>query len=215
MDRKFVGVEHAFHDADYARDWAGRFTPTPDRLALFDTILETLRSRQPVHVLELGTGPGYFAERLLAALPGVTYEGLDFSLPMLHLAGQRLGPFAGRIRLLQADLVQGNWGASVRKPVGAIVSTWALHDLGGQEQTASVYRTCASLLDQGGVLLNGDFVKPDGTPHDYEAGRFTVARHLELLAAAGFGRGECLGRWEEELENPTTAQNYACLLAVK
>ncbi len=71
------------------------------------------------------------------------------------------------------------------------------------------------LLEPGGIFLNGDFVKPDDTTHDYEPGRFTVARHLELLAAAGFAGRQCLGYWEKELEAPTTAHNYACLLAFK
>ena len=217
MTQKFVGIGHAFHDPAYARDWSDRFTPTPDRLALFDTLLEALHDHRPAvgHVLELGTGPGYFAERLLAAAPGVTYEGLDFSRAMLDLAEARLRPFSARTRLLQADLLHDDWTAPVRKPVGAIVSTWALHDLGGEAQTESVYRACASLLGGGGLLLNGDFVKPEGTRHDYEPGRFPVQRHLELLAAAGFRHAKRLGQWELELEDPTTAQNYACLLAVK
>lgn len=217
MERKFVGVEHTFQDPEYARDWTLRFSPTSSRLELFEEILNAFRSRQlpSEHILELGTGPGYFAEHLLSALPGVTYEGLDFSRPMLDLAACRLQPFSSRTKLLQADLLQDGWASLVRHPIGAIVTTWALHDLGGEDRTLSVYRICHSLLGAGGLFLNGDFIKPEGTRHDFEGGRFPIPRHLELLATAGFGVSECLGRWEEELEDPTTAQNYACLLAVK
>ena len=211
MEPRFVGVDHDFHDRDYARDWAARFLPSPGRLALFDTMVEALREKGAERILELGTGPGYFAEHLLDALPHATYEGLDFSRPMLDLARGRLERFAGRTALLQADLMLEDWGYHAMQP-DAIVSTWALHDLGGEAATYSVYRSARALLDGGGLFLNGDFVKPDGSPHEFEPGRFPVARHLELLRGAGFERAQCLGRWEEELLQPTTAQNYACLL---
>lgn len=216
MAQRFVGAEHAFHDPDYAEAWSSRFLPTPGRAALFDTILRTLRALDlpAPRLLELGTGPGHFAERLLAAFPDLAYEGLDFSAPMLRLAAARLRPFGDRAALLQADLLGEAWGARVRRPLGAIASTWALHDLGHEDRTFGVYRACRALLPAGGALLNGDFVKPEGTRHAYEAGRFPVQRHLELLAAAGFREARCLGRWEEELEEPTPAQNYACLLAL-
>jgi SAM-dependent methyltransferase len=212
-----VGVLHEFHDAAYARDWAHRFTPSPPREALFATILTALRQHQlpSPQVLELGIGPAYFAERLLRDRADLQYEGLDFSQAMLALAAERLQPFRQSVTLTVGDLLQDDWTNRVRRPVGAIVSTWALHDLGAEEWTAKVYAACHRLLAAGGILVNGDFVKPEDTTHDYESGRFPVARHLELLAAAGFAESSCLGFWEKELEAPTTAHNYACLLAVK
>lgn len=216
-ERRFVGVLHEFHDAAYARDWADRFTPSPPREALFATMLGMLERHPLPHprVLELGVGPAYFAERLLRRRPDVHYEGLDFSRPMLDLAAERLRPFGPRVTLTAGDLLQGDWTSLVQRPVGAIVSTWALHDLGAEAWTAKVYADCHRLLEGGGILLNGDFVKPEDTTHDYEPGRFTVPRHLELLSAAGFSGRQCLGYWEKELEAPTTAHNYACLLAFK
>lgn len=216
-NRRYVGVLHEFHDAAYARGWADRFTPSPAREALFATMLRALRQHQlpRPRVLELGTGPGYFAERLLRERTELQYEGLDFSQPMLDLATERLQPFSQRVTLTVGDLLQGEWPNRVQHPVGAIVSTWSLHDLGAEERTAQVYAACHRLLEMGGILVNGDFVKPEDTTHDYESGRFPVARHLELLAAAGFSGCRCLGYWEKELKAPTTAHNYACLLAVK
>ena len=216
-ERRFVGVLHEFQDADYARDWAKRFTPSPSRGELFATMLRALGQYQlpEPRVVELGVGPAYFAERLLRQRTDLRYEGLDFSQAMLDLAAERLQPFGQRVTLTTGDLVQGDWTTCVQRPVGAIVSTWALHDLGAEERTAKVYADCYRLLEPGGILLNGDFVKPEDTTHDYEPGRFTVPRHLELLAAAGFSGCQCLGFWEKELKAPTTAHNYACLLAVK
>ena len=213
--RAYVGVVHDFKDPLYARGWAERFTPTPGRLALFAAMTRLLAVACPPApiVLELGTGPGYFAEALLEALPAASYVGLDFSQPMLDLAALRLQPHRSRTTLLQLDLLQEHWADRVQGPFAAIVSTWALHDLGGEGATAAIYGACRRLLSTGGLLLNGDFVKPEGTSHDFEPGRFSVARHLELLHWAGFAEARCLGRWEEELQDPTTAQNYACLAA--
>ena len=80
--------------------------------------------------------------------------------------------------------------------------------------TARVYRACRNILPKDGVLLNGDFVKPEGTRHEFERGRFSVLRHLELLSEAGFSEAHCLVYLEKELEAPTSAQNYACFRAV-
>lgn len=210
-----IGAEHEFHDARYARDWVARFDPTPERLRLFDMIIGQLKSRPlPVpHVVELGIGPGYLASALLEAIPGVTYEGVDFSQPMLEMAAARLAKFSQRLRFTQANLVLDPWEQSI-KPPGVFVSTWTLHDLGGKANTATVYQCCKSVLPRGGILLNGDFIRPDGTKLEFEPGRFPVKRHVEILSSLGFQGVECLGTFELELEAPTAAQNYACFKAL-
>jgi hypothetical protein len=133
---------------------------------------------------------------------------------MLELASTRLAAYAPRVQFTQADLIHEDWGAKISRPAGAIVSTWALHDLGSEMNTRKVYQACCRLLPEGGILLNGDFVKPEGTRLEFEPGRFLISRHLEILREAGFREAQCLVLLERELENPTPAQNYACLQAV-
>lgn len=217
----FVGAQHEFHDAQFAQEWANRFVPSPARLALFDLITQEVAAGPLMaaayaagHVLELGIGPGYLAHHLLDRLSGATYEGVDISAAMLAIAGQRLAPFRDRLRLTEADILDQDWTDILAGPIAAIVSTWALHDLGGPAETAMVYASCRAVLGPGGVFLNGDFIKPAGSPHDFEHGRFTVARHLELLTEAGFTEATCLATFEEELEAPTAAHNYVVLRAV-
>jgi len=211
-----VGATHEFHEAEYAEDWARRFIPTPERLHLFGTILQQLESAVPAdgHIVELGIGPAYLAEYLLERMPRISYEGVDFSQPMLTQAATRLDRFGDRVQFQQADLLGDSWVGDLASPPSAIVSTWALHDLGGQAQTLHVYGACAAALAEGGILLNGDFVKPDGTRLPFEPGRFLIGRHLELLQEAGFSEIDCLHLWEKELEAPTSSQNYACLLGI-
>ncbi len=210
-----VGADHEFHDPEYAADWAERFEPTPDRLALFDLMLSELRDRVPPdgRIVELGIGPGYLAAHLLDALPAARYHGLDFSRAMLDIAARRLRRHADRATLTRTDVLAKEWYEALDGPVDAIVSTWALHDLGGRRQVEHVYAGCAKALGRQGLLLNGDFIKPDGAAQEYEPGRFPIATHLDLLRRVGFESAECLRVFEEALEAPTPAQNYACLRA--
>jgi len=211
-----VGADHEFHDEAFAKEWAERFVPTPERMRLFDTIAAELRAAMPSGgvVVELGIGPGYLATHLLERLPGIRYVGLDFSEPMLALARERLVAYEGRVDYRQADLVTQAWWTMVPQAADGIVSTWALHDLGDPEHTRSVYAASRRVLKTGGVFLNGDFVKPDGSRHDYEPGRFEVATHLRMLEETGYRDARCLMLLEHELDAPTAAQNYACLKAV-
>ena len=189
--------------------------PTAPRLALFNLILERI-SRPDLpnpHVLELGLGPGYMARHILERNASITYEGLDFSEVFFEVAKKTIGTAMPRVTLTKADLMDQAWPARVATQPGAIISTWALHDLGGQQAVADVYARCYEILPKGGVLIKGDFIKPDGTSWVYEPGRFETARHLELLRQAGFADPRLLATYELNTETPTAAQNYACLIA--
>ena len=213
----FVGAQHEFHDAAFVRNWADRFVPTAPRLQLFDLILDQIgRLDLPnPHVLELGIGPGYMARHILARNQKISYEGLDFSEVFFAIARETVGDMLHRVTLTKADLMNQSWPNNLSKRPDAIISTWALHDLGGQQAVADVYARSYEALPNGGVLVNGDFIKPDGTSWEYEPGRFEVSRHLELLRNAGFSHPKSLAHLEQNLKDPTAAQNYACLMAVK
>lgn len=140
----------------------------------------------------------------------MNYYGIDFSRPMLEIAGKRLGLYSARLDFVQADLVKDAWWTEVTPPVSAMISTWALHDLGSQENVEIVYKNSAQALKHGCIFLNGDFIKPDKAIYEYEPGRFEIATHLEILTRAGFKNAECLIVLEEEIKSPLAAQNYAC-----
>ncbi|MCP4367479.1 MAG: hypothetical protein GY797_05085 [Deltaproteobacteria bacterium] len=65
-----IGAQHKFHDEKFVVGWAERFTPTPERLELFNVMLSELKSHIPPNgcVVELGIGPGYLADYLLRAM---------------------------------------------------------------------------------------------------------------------------------------------------
>ena len=213
----YVGAEHEFHDAAFVRGWADRFVPTAPRLELFDLILEqvTKPTVPSNHVVELGIGPGYMAHHILERNDTMTYEGVDFSDVMFDIARETVGEAIARVTLTSANFMDNSWPATLSQQPGAMISTWALHDLGGQQAVADVYARCFETLPPGGVLVNGDFIKPVGTTFEYEPGRFPVARHLELLADACFSDPQCLALFETNIEDPTAGQNYACLVALR
>jgi SAM-dependent methyltransferase len=211
-----IGATHEFHNEDFAQGWAQRFQPTPARLRLFQTIYEELEAvvGENGRIVELGIGPGYLAEFLLARMPNIHYVGVDFSQPMLTLAQARLSSYSDQVQFIQADLITDAWWHDISPPIKGIVTTWALHDLGSPQHTAHVYQTCHDVLPSGALLLDGDFIKPDQAKHEYEPGRFEIAQHLQLLRQANFQHVECLLVLEQEIENPTAAHNYACFKAI-
>jgi SAM-dependent methyltransferase len=211
----FVGAQHEFHDAEFVQGWADRFVPTAPRLALFDLILEQVAGlgKPDVHVLELGLGPGYMARHILDRNATISYEGLDFSDVFFEVARKTIGPMMARVTLTKADLMDQAWPNQLSRRPDAVISTWALHDLGSQQAIADVYARCHDTLPPGGILVNGDFIKPVGTDWTYEPGRFEITRHLELLRQAGFAAPASLATFEDNIHTPTPAQNYACLVA--
>jgi SAM-dependent methyltransferase len=213
----FVGAQHEFHDAAFVQGWSDRFVPTPSRIALFELILGRISASDlpNTHIVELGLGPGYMARHILERNHVISYEGLDFSEVFFDIARKTIADFMPRVTLTKADLMDQAWPRSLSHQPGAIISTWALHDLGGQQAVADVYARCHETLPTGGVMLNGDFIKPDGTSWAYEAGRFEIDRHMELLRQAGFQAPASLALFEHNIDSPTAAQNYACLMAVK
>lgn len=178
------GCPHHFHSPEYVEAWAAK-VDNPVRRSVFHHILAHLHlhlsSGEAAHVVELACGPGLLAEFLLDNHPAMTYEGLDFSAPMLDMAERRLDTHGDRASLRLADLREDAWPDSVERVPQAVISTQALHDVGGPTEHAAIYRASAALLAPGGLLLNADFVDRRGAARR----RIGLSRHLEMMAAAG------------------------------
>ncbi|MGI9546131.1 MAG: class I SAM-dependent methyltransferase [Flavobacteriaceae bacterium] len=208
---------HDFDDADYSKEWAEKFKPTSPRIKLFETILAQILNHtgETSNILELGIGPGFLASYILERLPQINYEGLDFSESMLEIAAERTKENKERIDFTKADLINTDWTKNLKRTPDIVVSTWALHDLFEKKNIYNVYKKSFEILPEGGLLLNGDFIKPEESTHEYEGGRIKPSEHLEMLKTAGFNNAECLEEFEKSVENPTTANNYACIKATK
>jgi tRNA (cmo5U34)-methyltransferase len=134
-------------------------------------------------LLELGTGTGETALRVLGRHAGATLVGVDVSEDMLAAARQRLPAADLRVARLEDPLPAG--------PFDLVFSALAIHHLDGPGK-ADLFARVADVLAPGGRFTIGDVVVPADpadavTPlsPDYDLPS-TVADQLTWLADAGF-----------------------------
>jgi len=178
-----------------AREWAdSAMRKRPWREEFFQAIARELCLLNPsqLAVLELGSGPGFLALRILETFPAITYLALDFSSSMHLLAKKRLGSLADRVQFLEADFKASDW--SVGLPMfDAVFSVQAIHELRHKQHAPSLYQIVRSLLRSGGVFFMCDhFIGPDGMID--EALYMTPEEHEHALAAGGFIKVDLLLR---------------------
>jgi tRNA (cmo5U34)-methyltransferase len=134
-----------------------------------DSYLELMRSELPdyfrlqdeaaaatgsgaARVLELGTGTGETALRVLDRHPGAALVGIDASADMLAVARERLPAADLRVARLQDPLPPG--------PFDLAFSVLAIHHLDGPGK-ADLFARVAAALAPGGRFVIGDVVVPD------------------------------------------------------
>ena len=136
-----------------AREWAApAMIRRPWREQFFQRFIVELRNRERMRVLELGSGPGFLAQRILEAIPGVEYTLLDFSPAMHELARERLGPLMQRARPVLADFKCDGWN----KELGvfdAVITNQAVHELRHKRHVLKLHQTVRSLLKAHGCYL--------------------------------------------------------------
>jgi tRNA (cmo5U34)-methyltransferase len=135
-------------------------------------------------MLELGTGTGETARRVLERNPAAVLVGLDASAEMLAHARRALPAerVELRVRRLADPLPDG--------PFDVVFSALAVHHLDGAGK-ADLFRRVAAILAPGGRLVIGDVVVPADpgdvvTPIDGDYDKpSSVPDQLRWLAAAG------------------------------
>ena len=171
-----------------------RFDPAtyPDVVAeipayerLQEAVVAATGRRPATRVLELGTGTGETARRVLAAHPGATLVGVDESAAMLAAAAAtpELATADLRVARLEDPLPDG--------PFDLVVSALAVHHLDGPGK-ADLFRRVAAVLRPGGRFVLGDLVVPDDpadvvTPIDEDGPDrpSRIGEQLAWLAAVG------------------------------
>jgi len=139
--------------AEGAADWDGA---AYDRLAdpqarWGRTVLERLDLEGTDVVLDAGCGSGRVTEALLQRLPGGRVVALDASPSMLAQARQRLSAHTGRVRFVQADLLELEPSVlGPDAPVDAVFSTATFHWITDHER---LFANLASVLRPGGQLV--------------------------------------------------------------
>lgn len=156
----------------------------PGYAELQEEVVRAAAGLEPADVLELGTGTGETADRILRLYPGARLTGLDASPHMLAAARAKLGhdPILIVARI-EDPLPPG--------PYDLVVSALAVHHLDGDGKR-DLFRRVARVLRPGGRFVLGDVVVPEDpadavTPLTPEFDLpDTVAAQLAWLEEAGF-----------------------------
>jgi len=147
----------------------------------YEELQETVAvAAQGRNVLELGTGTGETAVRILARNFGARWTGIDASEAMLERARERLPDADLRLQPLEAPLPEG--------PFDLVVSVLAVHHLDGPKKR-DLFRRVAEVGD---FFVLGDLVVAE-RPEDAVIGidwvmdlPSTVPEQIEWLEDAGF-----------------------------
>jgi tRNA threonylcarbamoyl adenosine modification protein (Sua5/YciO/YrdC/YwlC family) len=105
-------------------------------------------------ILELGTGTGETARRLLDRHPDASLVGIDQSEGMLAAAREALPP--GRVELRAGRIQDGLPGG----PFDLVASALCVHHLDGAEK-AELFARVRDVLEPGGRFVLADLVVPD------------------------------------------------------
>jgi SAM-dependent methyltransferase len=182
----------------YLPDREDRFT------ALIDAVEEAAGRPDPL-VLDLGSGPGSLAVRLLRRMPAATVIALDAD-PLTLGLGRAAWSQAPGLRFVDADLRTPGWSAGLdldRQP-DAAVSTTALHWL-PEAALVALYAELAGVLRPGGLLLNGDHMRDDESqPTLVRLGRALIEREEQRRFPDGLAE-TWTDWWESAAADPALA----------
>jgi tRNA (cmo5U34)-methyltransferase len=175
--------EYHFKPETYL-DWARGDIPGYDRLQ--EEVSEAAGEVDARRILELGTGTGETALRVLARHPEARLVGLDVNPEMLAEAHATLP--ASRVETLVAQTLQDPLPAG---PFELVFSALAVHHLTAGEKQ-SLFRRVAAVLTPAGRFVLADVVVPE-RPEDAEVPVSegydkpdTVEDQLAWLREAGF-----------------------------
>ena len=163
--------------ADQARPW---------REEIRNHIAARVAALAPgTRVLELGSGPGLLADRVLRECQNLeTYVLVDFSEPMLALSRDRLTAFSVASFVL-ASFKTEDWMSRVEGKFDCIVSMQAVHELRHKQHARRLYEQVYQLLAAPGLFLICDHTPFDDSPKSV-ALYMTEQEQQQALADAGF-----------------------------
>ena len=179
----YTGPHDYFNEA-YVNEWASvANSKRPFRPEVFDAILSELAVFHNSKVLDVGSGPGFLAERVLNGCDIASYHLFDFSPHMLELSRTRLRDFGDRAMFHQGSFLDKGWWQSLPAPYDAIVSMQAIHEVREGARTPKLYGELRLLLEKGGVILIADEVNDCDHKEEH---LLSLSEHKEALLKAGF-----------------------------
>lgn len=145
-----------------AREWEKTAMDRPFRLEFFDAFAKELNQikKSPLHVLELGSGPGFLASYLLNKFPQIQLTLLDFSSAMHELARNRLG-LNNRAHYIERSFKETGWENNLGK-FDAVITNQAVHELRHKRYATNLHAQVKNLLNEQAVYLFCDHYYGEG-----------------------------------------------------
>jgi SAM-dependent methyltransferase len=142
--------------ADQKRPWRSQIR---DHIA---GIVATLPQR--ARLLELGSGPGFLAHRVLDRCPSIkSYTLLDFSENMLELSRERLVAFPAATFVL-ASFKSEDWTRHVEGPFDCVLAMQSVHELRHKRHAKRLYEQVYQVLSVPGLFAICDHLPFDDSP---------------------------------------------------
>jgi len=208
-----VKMEHQWESQEYAQEWVSKDEQRAlEREAQFNAALKWLSVflEGPSQVMDLGSGPGTLAGKVLSAFPEINVICLDGSDEMLRQARQRLAPFGDRVSFIESDFGAADWSSGLPRELSAVVSARAVHNLRKLKPIERVYRQIYELLRPGGLFMNIERVnfstpnlrryyrnlqiKTRGRAAKMDGPAPNLMQQFQLLKRAGFKDVDCFWR---------------------
>jgi ubiquinone/menaquinone biosynthesis C-methylase UbiE len=133
--------------ADYDRSIRAFIPDYEEMLDAAAAVVAALTRRSP-DVVDLGTGSGALAARVMRACRDARVVGIDADAGMLAVAQRRL---KGRLRSMPGDFLE------LPLPrCDAITASFSLHHVQTSKSKATLYARCFDSLESKGVFVNAD-----------------------------------------------------------
>ena len=193
----------------YQQSWQGRERAEkyeqradlvlPERQEMLSLIAQLIpfQRDEPLRILDLGTGTGVPAQRILQDFPRASVVCVDKSAEMLEIGCAKLAEYGDRVRFVQADLEDPTWNKGLPETFDAIVSALAFNLLtDGAKQR--LFAQCYEMLESHGCLVFSDRLRAADEAID----RFYLDQWMDFIVRQA---REVLGK-EVTLETVTARQ---------
>jgi ubiquinone/menaquinone biosynthesis C-methylase UbiE len=210
---KMSKTEHDWASKEYAQEWVSKDERrAADRETQFKAAMRWMAVflSGPARVIDVGCGPGTFAQRLLLEFPEVSVVCADGSADMLDIARGQLAMYGDRVSYVQSDFSCQGWTDALPTNLDAVVSARAIHNLRKPKPIQKVYEDIFALLRPTGVFLNvervnfsGEYlhqkyreiqIKERGKAPAMDGPGPTLSQQFQLLKRSGFEPIDCLWR---------------------
>jgi SAM-dependent methyltransferase len=158
-----VPIRVDFRDMATARAWIeDTRIRRPYRPRFFTAFCEALQQlAKPLRILELGSGPGQLARKIVVHCQAEKYVALDFSPAMHAIAAEHLGDLASRVTFETRDFRKPTWPDGLGQ-FDAVVTLQAAHETRHKRHLLPLLERARTVLAPGGILLYADhYLTPD------------------------------------------------------